>query len=133
MTVYNSTVSAVPKEALVPKKEFLTSENTLKLVCFQYLKRIYFKCVYLFAFFVFIISLDHVEWNSEIFKFLKLASAKYFGESYDKWPVVLLEMMNRDSLTPRCDPAYDACVSALGAIIWFVYYLYILHIDSQFH
>lgn len=35
MNVYNSTVSAVPKEALVPKKEFLTSENTLKLVRFH--------------------------------------------------------------------------------------------------
>ncbi|KAL3998681.1 MutS domain V family protein [Acanthocheilonema viteae] len=80
MTVYNSTVSAVPKEALVPKKEFLTSENTLKL----------------------------------------LASDKYFGELYDKWPIVLLDMMDKDSLTLKCNPAYDACVSALGAVVWYL-------------
>ncbi|EFO24929.1 hypothetical protein LOAG_03556 [Loa loa] len=80
MTVYNSTVSAVPKEALFPKKEFLTSEDTLKL----------------------------------------LADDKYFGKLYDKWPVVLLDMIDRDSLIPKCNPAYDACVSALGAIIWYL-------------
>uniref|UniRef100_A0A8R1XT22 DNA mismatch repair protein n=1 Tax=Onchocerca volvulus TaxID=6282 RepID=A0A8R1XT22_ONCVO len=80
MTVYNSTVSAVPREALVPKKEFLTSENTLKL----------------------------------------LASDKYFGELYDKWPVVLLDMIDRDSLALKCKPMYDACISALGAIIWYL-------------
>ncbi|CAG9534923.1 unnamed protein product [Cercopithifilaria johnstoni] len=80
MTVFNSTVSAVPKEALVPKKEFLASENTLKL----------------------------------------LASDKYFGELYDKWPTVILDMMDRDSLVLKCNPAYDACVSALGAVIWYL-------------
>ncbi|MCP9260407.1 DNA mismatch repair protein Msh6 [Dirofilaria immitis] len=80
VTVYNSTVSAVPKEALIPKKEFLTSENTLKL----------------------------------------LASDKYYGELYDKWPIVLLDMIDRDSLVLRCKPMYDACISALGAVIWYL-------------
>lgn len=80
LIIYNTTVNAVPKEALVSKKEFLTSESTLKL----------------------------------------LSSDKYFGELYDKWPVVLLNMIDRDSLPLKCDPTYDACVSALGAIIWYL-------------
>ncbi|VDM98795.1 unnamed protein product [Thelazia callipaeda] len=80
MTVYNSAVSAVPKEALVPKKEFLSSEHTLKL----------------------------------------LANDKYFGASYDKWPVALLDMIDKDSLIPKCNPSYDACISALGAVVWYL-------------
>uniref|UniRef100_A0A915Q466 DNA mismatch repair proteins mutS family domain-containing protein n=1 Tax=Setaria digitata TaxID=48799 RepID=A0A915Q466_9BILA len=80
MAVYNTTVSAVSKDALIPKKEFLMSEHTLKL----------------------------------------LASDKYFGRLCDKWPTVLLDMMDRDSVVPKCNPAFDLCISALGAVIWYL-------------
>ncbi|VDN19755.1 unnamed protein product [Gongylonema pulchrum] len=80
MAVYNNALSAVAKEALIPKKEFLTAENTLKL----------------------------------------LANEKYFGGTYEKWPIVLLKMIDRSSLVPKCDPAYEASMSALGAVIWYL-------------
>lgn len=53
MIVYNSTVSAVPKEALFPKKEFLTSESTLKLVRIQFAGEVSspnsFVCIHFFS------------------------------------------------------------------------------------
>uniref|UniRef100_A0A0N5AS05 DNA mismatch repair protein n=1 Tax=Syphacia muris TaxID=451379 RepID=A0A0N5AS05_9BILA len=75
--VLQNVAGAVFKEALVPRKEFLTSTDALDL----------------------------------------LLTKVYLGTNVNEWPLVIREMLSKDSVVPKCSPDYELCFSALGTVL----------------